>query len=183
MTAKLLFFDYFCKSIRACLIRNVKKTMSRKVYYKYDSTTDSYEKVSLSRWDKVWNIAKTVFEFSGVALLICLCLYYWIDLPKEKMLREENERLREEIDRIDSELPPLRLFVLPGGSRAAAVCHVCRTVCRRAERRILSLAETVEIAPELLSYMNRLSDYFFVFSRKVNQNEKKEEIFWNNSGI
>lgn len=104
MTAKLLFFDYFCKSIRTCLIRNVKKTMSRKVYYKYDSTTDSYEKVSLSRWDKVWNIVKTVFEFSGVALLICLCLYYWIDLPKEKMLREENERLREEIDRIDNRL-------------------------------------------------------------------------------
>lgn len=93
------------------------------------------------------------------------------------------EAVEQEIDRIDDELPPLRLFVLPGGSRAAAVCHVCRTVCRRAERRILSLAETVEIAPELLSYMNRLSDYFFVFSRKVNQNEKKEEIFWDNSGI
>ncbi|MDE5709692.1 MAG: ATP:cob(I)alamin adenosyltransferase, partial [Bacteroides sp.] len=65
--------------------------------------------------------------------------------------------------------------------RGAAVCHVCRTVCRRAARRILALAEQVEITAELLSYMNRLSDYLFVLSRKMNQDEKKVEIFWNNS--
>ena len=69
----------------------------------------------------------------------------------------------------------------PGGSRGAALCHVCRTVCRRAERRILALAEQVEISSELLAYVNRLSDYLFVLSRKMNQDDKKGEIFWNNS--
>ena len=59
--------------------------------------------------------------------------------------------------------------------------HVCRTVCRRAERRILALAEQVEISSELLAYVNRLSDYLFVLSRKMNQDDKKGEIFWNNS--
>lgn len=90
------------------------------------------------------------------------------------------EELEREIDRLDEALPPLRAFILPGGSRGAAVCHVCRTVCRRAERRILSLAEQAEIAPELLAYVNRLSDYLFVLSRKMNLDEKKDEIFWNN---
>ena len=91
------------------------------------------------------------------------------------------ETIECEIDRLDSILPPLSAFVLPGGSRGAAVCHVCRTVCRRAERRILALAEQVEISAELLAYVNRLSDYLFVLSRKMNQDEKKGEIFWNNS--
>lgn len=73
------------------------------------------------------------------------------------------------------------LFILPGGSRGAAVAHICRTICRRAERRILTLAEQVEIPSELLAYVNRLSDYLFVLSRKINYDEKKDEIFWNNS--
>lgn len=94
---------------------------------------------------------------------------------------EQVESVEREIDRLDALLPPLAAFILPGGSRGAAVCHVCRTVCRRAERRILALAEQVEITAELLSYMNRLSDYLFVLSRKMNQDEKKNEIFWNNS--
>nr|WP_302830250.1 cob(I)yrinic acid a,c-diamide adenosyltransferase [uncultured Bacteroides sp.] len=91
------------------------------------------------------------------------------------------ETMEHEIDHLDGMLPPLSSFVLPGGSRGAAVCHICRTVCRRAERRILALAEQVEISSELLAYMNRLSDYLFVLSRKINQDEKKGEIFWNNS--
>ncbi|MBQ8501973.1 MAG: cob(I)yrinic acid a,c-diamide adenosyltransferase [Bacteroides sp.] len=89
--------------------------------------------------------------------------------------------LEQEIDRLDASLPAQRAFILPGGSRPAAVCHVCRTVCRRAERRILSLAEQVEVDAEILSYMNRLSDYLFILSRKLNMDEKKDEIFWDNS--
>lgn len=89
--------------------------------------------------------------------------------------------VEDEIDRIDSALPPLRAFVIPGGTQAASVCHVCRTVCRRAERRILSMAEHYPISAELLSYVNRLSDYFFVLSRKINLDADNEEIFWNNS--
>ena len=94
---------------------------------------------------------------------------------------EQVEMVEREIDRLDTLLPPLSAVILPGGSRGAAVCHVCRTVCRRAERRILALAEQVEIASELLAYVNRLSDYLFVLSRKMNQDDKKGEIFWNNS--
>ena len=91
------------------------------------------------------------------------------------------EQIEHEIDAADEILPPLHSFVLPGGATGAAVAHICRTVCRRAERRILALAEQVEIASELLAYVNRLSDYLFVLSRKMNQDDKKGEIFWNNS--
>lgn len=91
------------------------------------------------------------------------------------------EAMEHEIDRLDSLLPRLTAFVLPGGSRGAAVCHVCRTVCRRAERRILALAAEADVSPELLAYVNRLSDYLFVLSRKMNQDEKKDEIFWRKS--
>lgn len=86
--------------------------------------------------------------------------------------------MESEIDRIDSELPPLRAFVLPGGSQASAVCHVCRTVCRRCERRILTLAQEAEVQEELMKYINRLSDYLFVLARKLNHDSKKNEIFW-----
>lgn len=94
---------------------------------------------------------------------------------------EAVAQMEQEIDRLDNSLPPQTAFILPGGSRGAAVAHVCRTVCRRAERRILALAEGAEVAPELLAYMNRLSDYLFILSRKINRDEKKDEIFWNNS--
>ncbi|MCD8310353.1 MAG: cob(I)yrinic acid a,c-diamide adenosyltransferase, partial [Prevotellaceae bacterium] len=80
--------------------------------------------------------------------------------------QEQVECIEHEIDRIDETLPPLTAFVLPGGCRAAACCHVCRTVCRRAERRIHALSAKAEIAPEVLAYINRLSDYLFILSRK-----------------
>jgi len=94
---------------------------------------------------------------------------------------EDVEQMEHEIDRLDSLLPPLRAFIIPGGARGAGVCHVCRTICRRAERRILTLSESCTIAPELLAYINRLSDYLFVLSRKINSDSQKNEIFWDNS--
>lgn len=94
---------------------------------------------------------------------------------------EHIAELEQEIDLIDEALPALHTFVIPGGSRGAAICHVCRTVCRRAERRILALTEEYKISPEVLSYMNRLSDYLFVLSRKINIIEKTDEIFWDNA--
>lgn len=90
------------------------------------------------------------------------------------------EWLEHEIDRIDAQLPSLKAFVLPGGSRGAAQCHVCRTVCRRAERRILSLSLPARGSAELLSFVNRLSDYLFVLSRKINFDDNVSEIFWEN---
>ena len=85
------------------------------------------------------------------------------------------------IDFHGRQLPELCAFIIPGGSRGAAICHVCRTVCRRAERRILALSETCTISPEVLAFVNRLSDYLFVLSRKMNFDEQNNEIFWDNS--
>lgn len=94
---------------------------------------------------------------------------------------EDVEVLEASIDEIDGKLPTLNNFILPGGARCAAICHVCRTVCRRAERAVLALQDTCEIDPKVLAYMNRLSDYLFVLSRKINLCEKCDEIFWNKS--
>lgn len=86
-------------------------------------------------------------------------------------------RLEEWIDRLEAELPPLRRFILPGGSRPGALLHLARTVCRRAERRIVLLgADALE--PELLAYVNRLSDFLFVLARVVNHRAGAPEIEW-----
>ena len=91
------------------------------------------------------------------------------------------------IDRIDASLPPLRAFILPGGCRGAAVCHVCRTVCRRTERRILELNNRLaeqkngEIDTNVMHYINRLSDFLFVLARKLNIIANKDEIIWKNN--
>jgi len=101
--------------------------------------------------------------------------------PASILMKEDVEKIEQEIDRLDEKLPPIRAFVLPGGCRPAAVCHVCRTVCRRAERHILTLSETCTISSEVLAFINRLSDYLFVLSRKMNLDEQNNEIFWDNS--
>ena len=89
-------------------------------------------------------------------------------------------QLEEAIDRIDSQLPPLHAFVLPGGAKGAAVCHLCRTVCRRAERRIQALEDTLsyELDEQVKCFINRLSDYLFVLSRKLNNITEESEIYW-----
>lgn len=91
---------------------------------------------------------------------------------------EDVARLERAIDEAEDGLPAWRGFVLPGGSRGAAVCHVCRTVCRRAERRILALAAVAPVAPEVRAYVNRLSDYLFVLSRRMLFLEGRDEIIW-----
>lgn len=92
------------------------------------------------------------------------------------------QHLEKLIDELDMQLQPLRAFVLPGGSQAAAQCHVCRTVCRRAERIITALAEEAPVSTELLSFVNRLSDFLFVYARFINKIESVEEILWKNDG-
>ena len=91
------------------------------------------------------------------------------------------ERIENRIDTLDATVPPLHAFLLPGGTAAAAQAHVCRTVCRRAERRIFFLAETTELDPEVLQYMNRLSDYLFVLARKLNFIDGVREKTWQKS--
>ena len=99
--------------------------------------------------------------------------------PRCVVAQDDIDRIEQQIDLLDSDLSPLRAFILPGGCRPAAIAHICRTVCRRAERCILALAEEgVEIDTCLLSYVNRLSDYFFVLARKINKEEKQSENIW-----
>lgn len=93
------------------------------------------------------------------------------------------QQLEEYIDTLDARLPALRTFILPGGSVAAAQCHVCRTVCRRAERLIAAIAEETAVCPNLQSFMNRLSDFLFVYARFLNKLEGMDEISWQNDCI
>lgn len=86
--------------------------------------------------------------------------------------------LEQSIDRASEGLPAWRGFTLPGGCRAAALAHVCRTVCRRAERRILTLHAEEPVSPELLAYVNRLSDYFYVLALHLNFFQGTDEILW-----
>lgn len=92
-------------------------------------------------------------------------------------LRDDHVvRLEQLIDRLDAELPPLRHFILAGGTQAGAALHVARTVCRRAERRIVGLSPPVD--PVLLRYLNRLSDLLFVLARAVNRRAGVAESEW-----
>lgn len=95
------------------------------------------------------------------------------------MLRDEDvEALEKAIDATAEGLPGWRGFTLPGGCRGAALAHVCRTVCRRAERCIYALAQEAPVDSKVCRYMNRLSDYLYVLACKMNQKEGVEEIFW-----
>jgi len=99
--------------------------------------------------------------------------------PRQPRVTDADvEQLEREIDRMNRELSPLRSFVLPGGSRLCAELHVCRTVCRRAERLAVALSRRERIAPEVLRYLNRLSDAFFVWSRWANHATGAAETLW-----
>src|SRR4051794_12563595 len=102
-------------------------------------------------------------------------------LPYEplRIVEAQVERLEREIDRLNGELSPLRSFVLPGGSPAAAALHLARTVCRRAERLVVALADTPEekVSPDAIKYLNRLSDFLFVASRFVNDRGGRD-VLW-----
>jgi cob(I)alamin adenosyltransferase len=87
-------------------------------------------------------------------------------------------RLEQDLDLLNDSLPPLQDFVLPGGPRAAAACHLARAVCRRAERSAWYLAETVQLNPTLLRYLNRLSDLLFVMARHLTLESGAVETLW-----
>jgi cob(I)alamin adenosyltransferase len=88
------------------------------------------------------------------------------------------ERLEGLLDQLNAELPYLKEFILPGGSRAAALCHLARTVCRRAERRMVSLAKSEVINEHALQYANRLSDLLFVMARYLNKHADVPDVLW-----
>jgi len=101
--------------------------------------------------------------------------------PSAHLAEGEIEYLESLIDETMDLLPERQGFVLPGGCLAAAQCHVARTVCRRAERRIAALAEVAKVGAEMQQYVNRLSDYLFVLAKKINFNNDVSEIIWQNT--
>lgn len=99
--------------------------------------------------------------------------------PELKSLTEKDlERLEGWIDALDEQVPKIRAFILPGGSPPAAATHVARAVCRRAERRILTLSSKEYVDPKLIAYINRLSDYLFILARYFNFMTGVDEITW-----
>jgi cob(I)alamin adenosyltransferase len=94
-----------------------------------------------------------------------------------RVTMQQVARLEQEIDRINAALAPLHSFVLPGGSVAAAWCHLARTVCRRAERAVVTLMRAESLNPEAFKYLNRLSDLLFVMARAANANGA-DDVLW-----
>ena len=96
---------------------------------------------------------------------------------KLRVRPEQSARLEAAIDRLNAGLSPLTSFVLPGGRLAAAWCHLARTVCRRAERDVVTLSRQAPVNPEVVVYLNRLSDLLFVLARVYN-NQGKDDVLW-----
>lgn len=99
-------------------------------------------------------------------------------LKLPSIIDEDISRLENEIDAMNENLPPMTAFVLPGGHPTVSNCHVARCICRRAERYVVRLASDVEVDVLLLKYLNRLSDYLFVLSRKLTADLNAEEQLW-----
>jgi cob(I)alamin adenosyltransferase len=100
-------------------------------------------------------------------------------IPGHRAITAEHvARLENALDGFNDPLPPLKEFILPGGGPAAAACHLARTVARRAERRVWTLAKTESVSPEVAKYLNRLSDLLFVLARVLARHERGTEVLW-----
>lgn len=101
-------------------------------------------------------------------------------IPGHSAITEDFvERLESNLDGLNDNLPRLKEFILPGGGQAAAACHLARTIVRRAERRALTLANIEDVRPEVVKYLNRLSDLLFVVARVLARAESGKEVLWN----
>ena len=113
-------------------------------------------------------IQHTLFDLGGE-----LCV------PGRSVLAEvQVTDLENILDQLNADLAPLKEFILPGGTRAAALCHLARTVCRRAERRVYTLSRSEPVSPVTLKYLNRLSDLLFVMARAMNQASGVPDVLW-----
>ncbi len=100
-------------------------------------------------------------------------------IPEYSVVEQDRvEWLENQLDLLNKDLPYLKEFILPGGNQPAAVCHIARTVCRRAEREVVTLARTETVNPVSLKYLNRLSDYLFVAARVILRDAGDREIYW-----
>jgi len=98
----------------------------------------------------------------------------------EPITFEMLQAIETEIDHLSAVLPEIKQFIIPGGNRTAATCHICRTVCRRAERNLVKVSKVFTVHKNLISYLNRLSDYYFTLGRKSCLNDGPE-FFWDNT--
>lgn len=104
-----------------------------------------------------------------------------ICMPGYVILKQERiEELESAIDSLNDELEPLKEFILPGGTKAASYCHLARTVCRRAERKLIQLHRTEQVTAISLQYLNRLSDLLFVMCRIINKEAGVSDVLWKN---
>jgi len=122
--------------------------------------------------------------------LFTLGSFLALDKSKEKLangekrlkIKDIDEKdilfLEKKIDQMESQLSPMTSFILPGGHEQVSICHICRTVCRRAERKTTYLSEVEEVSNFNLKYLNRLSDYLFVLARKLSMELQAQETAW-----
>ena len=102
-----------------------------------------------------------------------------LSIPGHSVVTDQQvERIEQCLDSLNADLEPLKEFILPGGSADAAVCHLARTVCRRAERRVVSLAREENLNAASLRYLNRLSDLLFVMARVLNHASGRDDVLW-----
>jgi cob(I)alamin adenosyltransferase len=114
------------------------------------------------------DIQHELFDLGGE-----LCLPGHVGVEAESVTRLEHL-----IDRFNADLPPLAQFILPAGGPATAACHLARSICRRAERRMVRLGREASVRPEALAYVNRLSDLLFVLARVLARHEEGAEVLW-----
>ncbi len=100
-------------------------------------------------------------------------------LPDTEVMKAESvDQLEQTMDTLNESLPPLKDFVLPGGTQAAAACHLARAICRRAERRLVTLAADAHVNKQSIHFLNRLSDLLFVLARTLNHDVDEPEVQW-----
>ena len=120
--------------------------------------------------DALTQIQHDLFNLGGE-----ICIPGYVILQKERI-----EDLEEAIDTLNDDLEPLKEFILPGGTKTAAYCHLARTVCRRAERKLIQLHRSEKVTDISLQYLNRLSDLLFVMCRVINKEAGVSDVLWKN---
>ena len=128
------------------------------------------EKMPATLVDLLTQIQHDLFNLGGE-----ICIPGYVILKQKRI-----EELEKAIDTLNDNLEPLKEFILPGGTKAAAYCHLARTVCRRAERKLVHLHRTEKVTDISLQYLNRLSDLLFVMCRTINKEAGVSDVLWKN---
>ena len=122
-------------------------------------------------------LSKTISKLTLI-LFFCTCSFANEPIDIWKIEKKDVEYIELEIDRLNKDLPELKNFVIPGGHKTSSYSHVCRSICRRAERKISELNNKSSVDSNILAYVNRLSDFFFVLSRFLKHSDNVSESHW-----